>query len=1147
MSKYFDLVVESMKKNQAFQNINPLDEENLASCFDDYIEWLGSEYKILKQGEELKAIEEELLLINIGLNQSYQEDLKKNQRGLYNQCASSFGDIETLFALSQNIRKALLLNYSLWAHEMLENIKNAMNEEILKNYFLQDERDLLFHRLDQAQKTIQEARDARLEYLDARYSRHDLKREILSFLKWKRFLGITNLKIRNLVEKLQGKIEVWERDWESSRKREREIVETYEQVEKARRQTGFTHPSWGKEEPKLSKELKELREKIDGLFKNLRQAREYIQALQLAGSRKAEAQQRQRENSIKGAEKEFKQINKDIKKENKLFKSRSQQSKKTLEGFSTRNEGLIEARQEELDNLILVESVELALRIDRLEEFLRDMERARKQVGYLPGILAEKQPEYQRELEKAKKEKTELQLKIMRLMEVIALAGSNLSGVTTGLEEEMNEQRRLLLQREAAKNELVQLKKLAKIDKALNVYCSLYSYSFGLFLSIGNVVGGDGGSLTSKSKVGKAMEFLGKHCILGGIPPTSKAYDTGSFGLSLKLGVSFGPDLGGVVSSKIGLALELNSGINVSDNRRFQSVSSMALKASIGAEIPKLFKGSIEAELFRDQTVFVFQDHYHWAAWVSQKWSRIAAMVYACDKACMERRMDQFKQPTPDEMAELQKIADITMKSNPHLRAILDEIAQYTNYGVVRVENRAIMTGIKASVDFADGFLGAGVSGERPTDVKFYRLMKGNLGNVLVDSQGYERVETKTSRAWNIGGSISVVGVTGEITYIDIKNHSVPDNDGQSLNIKLKFPGLSGLKFGVEAPPSPSSLKDCGFGDWIKENLVPKAEDTKMSDWVSGFSEKVDMGMIQSITRTLDLAVLEFNLLHSEVERKKEWVLQYWRCIFNTGSSLEVSVPLDPMALWHFDIGVSFNVSRTYWEHLGDNTMTYVQTVYNGFKNIPAQTSKVTRDKSSTARPEEAWGATLWERYKENHQHELWSLLLGMSYPKSWARKEVLGTRIMEGKLLVQRSETIAKSIRRDPLKALAEADYDWSFFTVDRYNTLVGIMENYLEKVAQQTALEQKSTWTEVPRVSDQRKSFEKTVSGMVKDKDKDYIEFLNLAKTLKQKMSGFKKKGGFFSRDKSFTLEDCKEALEKAGGDMEKAFEILKGMAKK
>ncbi|MCP3940661.1 MAG: hypothetical protein GY710_04165 [Desulfobacteraceae bacterium] len=1111
MPKYYDNVINLIQHDVRFQTKFHMgyNEGHPAASIIVYARWLGTKKKSIQEAHESKEREISLITEWVLLNYIYddklfQEDLQKDDPGFYREVNPYLtAGNPRLSDMGEGLKKPLIYeHYRFYLDHLIQMLEIAVKEDnIIKSTFRCDERVTLMVELGDAKRSIKQAKEKRLSYRRASSDKSKLKRQVLEFLGWNRTMGLTNLKTEDLIIRLNNK--VWE----------------YQGVlDEVKSEFGKTFKS---HRPNDRIRRKKLYEKLFEYRELNRTAKKYITDLRNAQQAKLTAKNTDLMSSV-GVKRKFNITNTKVTGLDTIV-----QNNLLTKDHGAGSELHMEKLQNELDDLVMVQSPKLALAIHNTQDALATYKGLSHVSDDLKPVIGRS---CEAELRFLYRKKQRLLRRQQDLMENLALAGETYGGVMETISHEIDAHKVMLAKRDWVKREYRNLEKLKKVATALNVYCSLYDFSFGLMLSLGNMVGADATESVNKNLLGKGMEHLCKALVVGGVSPFTKAYDTGSFDLSLKLGLSFGPDLSGQVSSTMGLVLVYGAGISVEDDRRFRAESTWTVKATGEAKISELFKAALELELYENKTLFVFQDQYHWAAWFCQKFARLVAMVRACDQACMEQRMDQFSQPTPSEMRQLQEVADITMQTEPRLRNILDEIAVYTNYRVVKLEDTSKMGGIDSSVSFAGDFLGGGITVQKPKHAHYSRLKFDPDDNVIMDSNGYEVVEKRHSKGWSVKGSLTLPGVTATISFIHLEDLPYPDDNGNCLFIQLKFLGLSGVKIGnkeaLESSSESEESFDGAFSKWIEKNLLPAAKkvDTAIPGWMSGFQGVLKNKKITELAREYNLAVMEFNLFQPEIRSEKQWILQYWWANGGVGNSFEFTVPTGHGL--NIVTGAEFSLNRSFWEHVGTNSVTYLLKVYNGFRDIPEQqVPQVLNGRSpKTLRPNRAAGKALWKDFKEAHKNNFWKIGQNIGIRGSWVRKEVEYSGVPHNSLIEFCTGNLQGS------------------FNQTLFNRLMVKMDNFLEYMAQKIDGEENPKWHAVHHMSESEKKFNQVSKGFVKQRAP--LKFLNQAKALEMRMQPFKRQG-YFSKDTPFTLEDCKQALNDGGYDMEQTFETLKSQA--
>ncbi|MCE5334200.1 MAG: FYVE zinc finger domain-containing protein [Desulfobacteraceae bacterium] len=520
-----------------------------------------------------------------------------------------------------------------------------------------------------------------------------------------------------------------------------------------------------------------------------------------------------------------------------------------------------------------------------------------------------------------------------------------------------------------AKHQLNLLKTIPRIEKALNIYCSYYKGAFPLFLYIGSFVRGDGDILQSPSLIGKGMDLLLKLPMVGaGLTDIEKckAYDTGSMILSLKLGLSIGVDAESIVA-KAGLAVEYNAGISVGDERTFQTTAAFALKAAAEVEIGTFFKLGLEAEILSWKGGFIYQDHYHWAAWLAARWGHFCARARACDVYLSNANVGPDYRPDQRALDELDKLTEKYLNDDEMVQAVYAEIRQYLDYPVIRSRQIGY---------FEKGSLNVGLLGAELNTSGSFKPAEPDM--MVVKIENGKAVEYKaTYETSEFGGSFSFGGYTLAISASETKECPITQNDG--INIKVTFSP-------VPAPELWVLILDIFMG------VLSGSGDAK-ARILNLVRENVKLAAQRAITAYASGYVLEktksieFNFFMTQ-DKPCLW---YVRTSVAFGKTFEKSVPV-----WEFvyvDLGAQFNYTRSFSEGLGWNTITYAQFVHHGFKGVLKQKQPLEGKKVYTLRPDTMSGEALWKKFVDAHKHDFWHMFMaiGTGDANTVIRKELAG------------------------------------------------------------------------------------------------------------------------------------------------------------
>ncbi|SMF94706.1 FYVE zinc finger [Methylomagnum ishizawai] len=952
-----------MERNEAFRayGAKAPDTATLGEQLQKYHEWLGRERTRIDEEtglnpDELRA-HRCISLYSLSQTQAFLDTLRQRNPEYFDTSVRGLLGLSVLswMRLPPTDSAPLVKHYRHWLDDALDDTTVAMTELGVRAQLGRDEREALTHGFGKYQhEDLGEARQAGLLYQQAKETENEVKRRVLALLG-QDGEDVSGLSARKCGELAQAGID----------RLIQEIAYCADTILESRRD----HP----QDP----EEKRFRR---GLRRSVRDRQELIESLELC-----QRQLRETAATTTGAEdmhsQETRMAELMFAPLNQKFRALNQKvvdAGLDLRTDVNRIEANIARKKLELQRLI-------ALIPAQHEQLASESETLKKLQAY---PRSEMRAEYARSVQELKGRIEATQHYHEQVARELAFLDAQYTAARDAIDQELEEHEQLLAMRDAAKDELAWIKKLRKVDKALNIYCSAFGVSFPLLLQIGHLVGGTGGGAvggTSTALVAGLQGFFaaggGTMGLLSGALETGgvgailyqcKPYDTGSFSLSLKLGLSFG--LPGDWGGKVGLALVYDAGINIQDDRRFRATSTLTVQAAAEASLPELFEASISADLVKDATTFEYKDHYQWAAWLAQKWANIFAWARAC--ALYQRSGNRLDQPTPKDLANIRELALITLTNHPKTREIFNRTAKFMEEPILRVEQRELLGGMSAEVSFVEVF-GAGFEGERPGEPHYIKREYDAHTQRLREMQ-------KEGRNWSVGGSLTVLASVA-LTYSSTERHSNPDNNGYALNLKLSYPGTTQSSTWLNTPSQEAPATH--FGEWIETHLSPLADKlSKGAPSFQNFSGPLKTTEFTQLSTALSLADIEINFVRSDLpDGKTAWVLQYWRPVFSSTTSLSQSIPLH--AGINLDVGGSLGLSRSYKEQLGTNTLTYVRLVYHGFMN---RTPPDFRGDPEKTRPEEAWGWTLWDGFAQAHKKQLYKLCRNVAKDDTWAAKEAL-------------------------------------------------------------------------------------------------------------------------------------------------------------
>jgi hypothetical protein len=555
---------------------------------------------------------------------------------------------------------------------------------------------------------------------------------------------------------------------------------------------------------------------------------------------------------------------------------------------------------------------------------------------------------------------------------------------------------------EEAQRQLELLKNLPKFDQAMNAYCSAYRHSFAFFLYIGNMIAGSGASIPNSTEsmtfgkaVGNMADFALKLPLVGaGIPDIDKCkpYDTGSMMLSLNLGLSFGFKVKGTdTDASIGVALEYKGGISVGDYRDFTTIAEFVLKGIGTVKIPAAVELSLQGELAKWTGGFVFQDQYHWAAWLAARWGRFYAKARACDIYLSERHLGSDYRPDAQALADIDRLAADYLRDNKDIRDIYSQIRQYLEYDVLRIEQKEFFKG--GSLDFSPlkaklgpgtankpGLgLGGGVNfAKGKTHLFNHRNEKGRLVEY-----------TGSYDTWEIGVHLDCAGYSVRVDYLYCNNDHRQLNNGHVFTISVSpipptevWTKLANLFLNVFTAPPGTSIRQ------RVETFLFSTAKLAVSEVLKAFAKNYMFGLTKALQIGCGL---------SEGHEPSIW---YYRTSLDFELKLETSIP----AYYgiYIDAGASMTYNRTMDEVVSWSTVSYLLYLYTGLLNRlemqhpPGE--KTSGTLTDSLRPQALTGKKLWENYVDAHKHQLWHLFvtIGISADNGLVIKELKAAKAKE-------------------------------------------------------------------------------------------------------------------------------------------------------
>ena len=257
---------------------------------------------------------------------------------------------------------------------------------------------------------------------------------------------------------------------------------------------------------------------------------------------------------------------------------------------------------------------------------------------------------------------------------------------------------RLLEQRELMEIQRRQIERTleGKAKRGLKVSCGFANFSYPLLLKIGSLVAGkpsmkksillgapslvsETSSFSDSQSLHNSLDF-GKSIFDVGVAKLIKDTGTGSLTISLSLGLAYGSDT--VSFFEAGVSLVYTAKLSVSDDRKFRASGSIAINGKIKAGHKAVLEAAAEADLVKDTTVFVFNDHYQWAAWLALKWANTAAFALALGANIYES--SRSGAPTTEEAEYLKSLAEVYAVESNTISKTLQRIMPFMTEPVVR-------------------------------------------------------------------------------------------------------------------------------------------------------------------------------------------------------------------------------------------------------------------------------------------------------------------------------------------------------------------------------------------------------------------------------------------------------------------------------
>ncbi len=415
-----------------------------------------------------------------------------------------------------------------------------------------------------------------------------------------------------------------------------------------------------------------------------------------------------------------------------------------------------------------------------------------------------------------------------------------------------------------------------------------------------------------------SQEIQKREGILSKIAPEG---GIGSYSWELNFGVKGG--FGGS-AAKIGLAanMAVGSTLSIGDDRRFRSKTGWTFSA--GGEAGLLYgllSGGVQGFVGKSTAkVFRNKDEYR-----------------KVDDAEMYETLASLADPTGYDDTDFEVLFDSnTIAAMAKLKAETNNIVFTTVYNYEK--------GVKGNFG---GPLASGGGKEYSLESKFVRSNEPGM-----------KLKSTTKGSSN---SFTIGHFTYEYSETDIENHKINDNDGKYKNYKItavlpvtreikKDADKELIEEAIEKIASQNGNHVLNPFDHIKDALKKATAhwDSIMGD--SGGSVNVNFSTIQYAYEQNDIE-------ETQADGKKKYVKQYSR--HSVSETIGISAGIETsngVAYAGIEGGVSLTVSKMISESLGEGTMSYVRTVYNGYNYESGYSSGK---------------KTPWKDWKEKHKDKI--------------------------------------------------------------------------------------------------------------------------------------------------------------------------------
>jgi len=446
----------------------------------------------------------------------------------------------------------------------------------------------------------------------------------------------------------------------------------------------------------------------------------------------------------------------------------------------------------------------------------------------------------------------------------------------------------------------------------------------------------------------------------------------GARNFGINIGVSFSFGIGKGSEIKVGGGIKYSGTTDLQDDRRLRVSHALGVYGKGSAELAAVVEASAGAELMKGKTE-VFMDADHWAASMAYRFESISKQI---------SNLHDSQQLIRDELSAEQ--AEKVLATS-----------RLAEDGVTQVDSTSVSGSLASSI------LGVGVSGSYEK-----KWMTFSKAGQMAKKRAKQTTKTLSASP---GSNIAVT-----LTRTIIEGHANPDNDGKYWNIKLELTGTAsasfmlyteetpdavyggweqGLRKALGTNPTPSSGGSSGFGtaeeDLVGDVLTAKNEgftgdvvqavSTYLGAEVVNIESKVKSVLAASVAlKTSRSLGVEWNFVWSDAANANK--LQYRRTSGSKSTELSGSAPVytGGGASLGVDVGISKGQSLMLSEKLGDSTLTYLQTVFNGLHPRDMRDRRLARGNASE-----------WSDYVDGHRKEVWIALCRIGAERGGAYKEL--------------------------------------------------------------------------------------------------------------------------------------------------------------